>query len=343
MTSALPDDRYETWAGLTPLGEQADWRLRSVVPIASPGSLLLADQVELSDGRKVERKRLPGDVRGQDDWTLAGTQLDNEIRTLVRLATRYPNNYPAELPQLIGYNFDAIEPFVLMKSLLGATMVGQSGMVTLLTEDRKRFQLGIYRAVAALHEVDLIHGAIALSSVRWSGERLQLVGFEHSAERGEIPQSRPVTVANPPRAADPAQDIRDAGLAVLEMMGRKRHLDRTGQDKLVEQLGPGLRHVFDQDPAKRPTAVDVLAALSSPVAPPDPIDVDDALKAGWDSFDREHQPPEPWPPFPSVLDLDEDVVKPPPDSPLWTKLRLLVVAIGVLAVAGVVMWMVLKS
>ncbi|TQM84467.1 hypothetical protein FHX81_6913 [Saccharothrix saharensis] len=336
---------YAEFQGFNPLGELGTWRLRELGPRPNPDSLLRVDLVELADHRRAERKRLPVGVHGEADWALAEAQLDNEIRALVRLATRYPNDYPAELPRLIAYNFDVSDPFVLMEVVTGDNGDEAHRMRTLLTQDRRRFQLGMYRALAALHAVDLVHGAIRLSSIRWADDRFQLVGFEHSSGRGEVPRSRPVTVGYRERQADPADDVRDAGRAVHEMItGARRRNRPPTQDGPLDDVLPGLDGVFEPDPARRPTAVVVLAALNSTAPLPDPLDVDEALRAGWDQFDREHPRPQPVPP-PRADPPTPPSAPPPPVARHGLRRRFLLpaligaVVLGAAVVVGVLSWM----
>lgn len=355
-TNGSTDD-FEDYPGVNPLGEKDSWRLRPTQSVPNPNSLLVVDLVQLSDSSRAERKRLPDAVKGEEDWILAEAQLDNEIRALVRLATRYPNDYPAELPRLIGYNFDAAEPFVLMRSAAPESVRGDLGIVTLLNEERKRFQIGIYRAVAALHAVELVHGAIQLSSVRWSADDVQLVGFEHSAGCGEVPRSRSVTLSHRVRGADrtanPEEDVRNAGLAYFELVaGRRPDRELRDRDQLTEVVGTALLDVFGQDPANRPSAVEVLSALGCPTDPPDPIDVDEALRLGWERFDTDHPvlvprrpgptTPSPLPsPLPPLPEADPPVPARGGASTLTKTITIGATVVVLLFVAGLIlMWMV---
>ncbi|WP_436501080.1 hypothetical protein [Actinokineospora sp. HUAS TT18] len=332
-----PQDDYQNFDGVDALGEAKEWRLRSTARLANPGSLLVVDRVVLGDDNIAERKRLPATVSGEDDWLLAETQLDNEIRALVRLANRYPGDYPPQLPQLIGYNFDAAEPFVLMRVMAAEPLGGDAAMVTLLSDDRRRFVADLFRAVAALHAVDLVHGSIQLSSVRRRGDEFQLVGLEHSAARGETPRSRPVTLSHRDRrgsgTAAFTDDLRDAASAVFEMVaGRRPDRELDHPARMIEVVGIGLRDVFAAPPGRVPTAREILSALHAQGAVPDPIDVAAALRKGWESYEIEHPRPTPPPPVqPPRVPTPPPPPPPVAQRPLWTRWPVVTGAVAVIA------------
>ncbi|HEX8865465.1 MAG TPA: hypothetical protein VF821_07375, partial [Lentzea sp.] len=210
--------------------------------------------------------------------------LDNEIRALTRLHTRYSRPLP-ELPRIVGYDFDSAEPFLLLEPPVGKCVDG--GLRTLLIDERRRFMIGLFRALAQLDAVDLVHGSVGLSALCWDGATTQLVGLEHAVGTGEAPRlSRTGAVAHP------GHDVRAAGRVVYELFTGRSVApgdtpDLASQPEVLASL---LRGVFDQDPRLRPTAVQMLERLNDRDPLPRPVDVTSAMKPGYDRFD-ELRPP----------------------------------------------------
>jgi hypothetical protein len=263
---------FDTLTGRDPAGRAASWRIQA----------LDTDRVRTDDGRTLVLRSLPA----QDDLAVAETLLDNEIRALTRLHTRYRVPLP-ELPQIVGYDFDSAEPFLLLEPPSGKCVDG--GLRTLLIDERRRFMIGLFRALAQLHAVGLVHGCVGLPSLYWDGATTQLVNLEHATGTGEAPRpSRNGSVAHP------GHDVRAAGRVVYELF-TGRHVqpgdvpDLASQPDVLESL---LHGVFDQDPARRPTAVQLLERLNDRDPLPRPVDVTAAMKPGYDRFD-ELRPPKP--------------------------------------------------
>ncbi|GAB3738762.1 hypothetical protein GCM10027598_67380 [Amycolatopsis oliviviridis] len=342
----MDDDEYVELTGMTPLGDPGSWRVRPVAEVANTTSLLRIDVVETTGEDRLLRKRLPAEVRGAEDLVIAERQLDNEIRALVRLWARYAHEYPAELPHLVGYDFDAVEPFVLMASIQAEEPDGGEQRRILMVSERRKFREGLFRALAAVHAVDLVHGAVQLGTLCWRADSFQLLGFEHSAGRHEQPRSRPITLANralPTGPADPADDIRAAGVAYFERLeGRPpTEAELAAPAELEKRLDAELHGTLALQAAGRPSAAQVVRAMQAHAELPDPIDVDHALRRGWYAFDTRY--PVATDEFP-VLTVPPSPPEPPPVLPLNRKIPAFVaVAVGAAMLVGLAIWMVVTA
>ncbi|MEV0678898.1 hypothetical protein AB0I60_20510 [Actinosynnema sp. NPDC050436] len=252
------------------------WLVRVVRELPHPDSALVTEVVRTHDGTELVRRSLPVE-RGAAVERL----LDNEIRALNRVGRRYPGGrHPGELPRLVGFDFDSAEPFALLSRYPGPT-VGDT-LRTLLTDERRKFTVSLFRALAQLAAVDLVHGAVGLSSMCWDGAVVRLIGFEHALLAGE--RVRPGVT--PAHLGD---DVLAAGLVVHRLMTgraparRDAPPDLTGAPDAITSL---LRGVFDQDPGRRPAARDLLERLGAGGDLPEPLDPDTALRAGRERFDR---------------------------------------------------------
>ena len=266
---------FEKLSGRDPAGREASWLIQA----------LDADRVKTDDGSTLVLRSLPPDANPVQLAT-AEVLLDNEIRALTRLHTRYRTPLP-ELPRIVGYDFDAAEPFLLLEPPIGKCVDG--GLRTLLIDERRRFMIGLFRALAQLDAVDLVHGSVGLSSLCWDGATTQLVNLENAVGTGEAPRlSRNGSVAHP------GHDVRAAGRVVYELFtGKPVALgdtpDLASQPDVLASL---LRGVFDPDPSRRPTALQMLERLNDKDPLPRPVDVTSAMKPGYDRFD-ELRPPKP--------------------------------------------------
>ncbi|MEU0884642.1 hypothetical protein ABZ345_39135 [Lentzea sp. NPDC005914] len=264
---------HETLTGRDPAGRAASW-------LVEP---LDAGRVKTADGATLVLRSLPPDA-GPVDLATAEVLLDNEIRALTRLHTRYLRPLP-ELPRIVGYDFDSAHPFLLLEPPIGKCVDG--GLRTLLIDERRRFMIGLFRALAQLAAVDLVHGSVGLSTLCWDGATTQLVDLEHAAGTGETPRlSRNGAVAHP------GHDVRAAGRVVYELFTGK-HVALGDTPDLASQpevLASLLRGVFDQDPRLRPTALQMLERLNDRDPLPRPVDVTSAMRPGYDRFD-ELRPP----------------------------------------------------
>lgn len=192
--------------------------------------------------------------------------LDNEIRAGLRLTRRYPTGgYPPELAELVGYNFEGAEPFAIFAPYRGAPAA--SVVRRLIGQKPQRFAASLLRAVAHLAAVDLVHGAISLDVLYVdgvddpTGPVVQLFGFEHTVAIGEhrLPRSR----------AHPGDDVLAAGRVLVTAFARTP-AGFAGPPDLrgTEWLERALAGVFVDDPARRPSATDVLHRLTPGAAIP---------------------------------------------------------------------------
>lgn len=268
---------FDALTGRNPAGRAASW-------LVEP---LDADRVRTADGTTLVLRSLP--TQGSPvDLALAEVLLDNEIRALTRLHTRYAGPLP-ELPHIVGYDFDSATPFLLLEPPTGKCVDG--GLRTLLIDERRRFMIGLFRALAQLHAVDLVHGSVGLSSLCWDGATTQLVNLEHAAGIGEAARSG---LSRNGSAVHPGHDVRAAGRVVFELFtGKPVALgdtpDLAAQPEVLASL---LRGVFEPDPRHRPTAPQLLERLNDKDPLPRPVNVTAAMKPGYDRFD-ELRPPKP--------------------------------------------------
>lgn len=264
---------FEKLTGRDPSGREATWLVQA----------LDAGRVKTDDGTTLVHRSLPREA-GPVELAQAEVLLDNEIRALTRLHTRYSRPLP-ELPRIVGYDFDSAVPFLLLEPPIGKCVDG--GLRTLLIDERRRFMIGLFRALAQLDAVDLVHGSVGLSSLCWDGATTQLVDLRHAVGTGEAPRlSRDGAVAHP------GHDVLAAGRVVHELFTGKHVAfgdtpDLASQPEVLASL---LHGVFDPDPRLRPTALQMLERLNDRDPLPRPLDVSSAMKPGYDRFD-ELRPP----------------------------------------------------
>ncbi|MDT7786170.1 MAG: hypothetical protein QOF58_4589 [Pseudonocardiales bacterium] len=305
---------HETLAGRDPSGREASWLIQP----------LDADRVKTADGTTLVLKSLPAEANPVELAT-AEMLLDNEIRALTRLHTRYLRPLP-ELPTIVGYDFDSAEPFLLLEPPVGKCVDG--GLRTLLIDERRRFMIGLFRALAQLDAVDLVHGSVGLSSLCWDGATTQLTNLEHAVGTGEASRlSRNGSVAHP------GHDVRAAGRVVYELFTGKSVAvgdtpDLASQPEVLASL---LRGVFDPDPLSRPTAVQMLERLNDRDPLPRPVDVTSAMKPGYDRFDELRPPKAVEKPV-----LQPTVSRPAPVSPKPQQIPLVPLAVVVFLVVAAI-------
>lgn len=289
MTLSDPD--LELYLGRDAAGRASEWWWRDQHELVLPGSRLSTWVVENRDGSRLMCRRLPAETHGRTEQV--EKLLDNEIRAMSRLAHRYGRaGYPAELPRLVGYNFDTVEPYVLCAPFRGNC--AEETVRNLLSDQRIAFAVGLLRALAQLAAVDLVHGAVGLSTTWWDDSRVQLVNFECAAVTGE-PRRR----ADHSRwassdqilgtgRAHPGDDVFSAGLAIYELLTGIRSTGEHKPDLTVG--GPLLREllagVFQPDAERRPSAVELLRRLSTGGDLPTPMDVEAGLRAGRVRFEQ---------------------------------------------------------
>ena len=315
----MTDRHYDPVDGRDPAGGPASWQIHVAGPAPFPGSVLVAERVKTHDGPELVRRSLPP-VKHPTDRARAETLLDNEIRALTRLHARYRAPVP-ELPSIVGYDFDSAAPFVLIEPPKGRFLDGSR---TLLIDERRRFLIGLFRALAQLAAVDLVHGSVELSSLCWDVGTAQLVNLEQAVRAGE--PSRDGTPAHP------GDDVRAAGRVVHELFTGKRigPKDTPNLSGEPEELATLLRDVFAPNPGDRPTAVEMLARLNDREPLPSPVNVRSALQRGYDRFDA-LRPPHAKPAAAQPL-----LPSPTPRRPLLRRLFPLAVGFAIVAAATLV-------
>jgi hypothetical protein len=252
--------------------------LHDLAEFRSPGSALEQRLVRVN-GRTYVRKFVSR-KEGNRNPRLYGL-LDNEIRAGTRLGQVFPDRFPAEVANLVAYNVDVEEPFVLLREYAGepvANLVSRFG-----DAERRQFEHGLFRALQLTAVAGVVHGAVTMASVRWNNGRLQLVDFE-SAER----------VGEPRRDGNGSVDARDDMWAAA-LLVRSLHLG-SAQDGILmdrdhdpERLRALLDPVFDRPVEQRPYPADLLSRLRAENHLPAFVDPDAKLTAGRELFERVSQ------------------------------------------------------
>jgi hypothetical protein len=266
-----PDDEWITLHGRTPAGQAATWRVRVGERLAATGSDLATREAFLDDGTRLLRRSLPGGPGLVDRH--AEQLLDNEIRSLIRLAASYPSG-PDFFPVPVGYNVDTDDPFLLVAEYGGSQ--AQDVVGTLLHEERTRFAVSLLRAIALTCSAGLVHGNIDQTVLRIDGgvriatwERAMLAG---ETRRGGAP-------------AHPGDDIRAAAHVLYQVYCGTPLRSAADLDSLPALRG-ALQGTMDAAADGRPTAVEVLARLGfdPPEQTPEPLEAD--LEPGRQRFDQ---------------------------------------------------------
>ncbi|MCS7477478.1 hypothetical protein ACFFQW_47280 [Umezawaea endophytica] len=256
-------------------GAPRTWRLRTTGTVEA-GSVLRTAEGKLNTGDRVVLRTLPPASAVQPE--ISQVWLDNEIRAVTRTTRLYrAERPPAELPRLLGYQFDSDKPFALLtgySSTGAATAVGR-----LLDSQRTEFTVSLLRALAHLDAVDLVHGNVGLPALRLDGSSVRLVNFEHAVLGGEPSRSG----VWPP--AHHGDDVLAAGRLLYEVYtGVPTTGDGHPSGTAVPWLRSLLSGVFADNPHERPSAVDLLRRVNA-AAPAPSDDQDAALHRGRARFD----------------------------------------------------------
>lgn len=215
--------------------------------------------------------------------------------------------YPGQLSRLIGHNWDSTLP-MLVTTHIGqelSTIADQfplnAGMLAPIVRD-------LLGTLAWLNRFRVVHGRIGLSTLRWDGNLLALTDFEHAVLEGE-PQPR--CACCPPRdgLATPRDDVLAAGLVIYQLytgheLSREQARRQLPLDDAV--LGRLLTNVFNERPASRPDARELLRRLRLP----DPTTT--AFPAHWETLEQKARAT-----FADVRQRQREfwAVRPPPATP----------------------------
>jgi len=241
-------------------------------PFGSPGSALRQRLVS-TGGHTFVLKSVPRDEGGRDRHLF--DLLDNEVRAGAHLGYVYSRQYPPELARLAGYNMDVEEPFALLHAYAGKPVPEMSGLDD---HRRRQVQIGLLRALQLTAAAGVVHGAVTLRSLWWTGTGVRLVDFESAQFAGE-----PRRTAGEPGPVDVRDDVLLAGRVIRQLvMGEASTLADHGHDP--ESLRILLQDVY-QPVGHRPYAEDLLRRLKVPVTAPPVTDPEAALAEGRRVFD----------------------------------------------------------
>ncbi|MGM1057959.1 hypothetical protein [Saccharothrix sp. Mg75] len=212
--------------------------------------------------------------------------LEAEVRAGARLGQVYVGHYPRELACLVAYNVDAEEPFALLRAYLDEPAIGASSRFG--EPERRRFEQELFRALHLMAAAGVVHGAVALDTVRWHDGRLQLVDFEHAQRVGEPRRgASPAALLNGADRVDARDDVVAAARLVRRVhLGPQADVGHPDRSRDPERLRYLLDPVFDNPVESAPHAVDVLSALYGDVQLPRTTDPDAALHPGRALFEQ---------------------------------------------------------
>ncbi|MFG1607796.1 hypothetical protein [Actinoplanes sp. NPDC049265] len=261
-------------------------RLTGTAGFASPGSVLRQRLVTTAGDVPLLCKSVPIEA-GRRDHRLYD-MLDNEIRVLAHL-TRVYGGRVGELPVLTGYNVDVEEPFVLLRPYAGQPA---TEAMRVLDQERKRlFQIGMLRALHAIAEAGVVHGALSLEAMRWNGSVVQLTDFESAQPAGEPRRSGIGPRQSPERVrgtgpADPRDDVWSAAVLIRELvLGPQAVAAPADLSGDPERLRQRLGDVF-QPVDRRPTAADLLTRMRATVPSLTRADPGAGLADGYRMFEE---------------------------------------------------------
>ena len=236
-------------------------RLTDRGPYTSPGSMLHLRLVSGANDVPLLRKSVPPDAGRRDPRLYAF--LDNEIRVIAHLNRVLGANVP-EVPVLAGYNVDVEEPFALLLPYLGNH--ARQAVREIDEAEQRRFRIGMLRALHLIGSAGVVHGAVSLDSLRWSGTAAQLVDFEWAQRAGEPRWSGNGRHQPPERlrgvgAADPRDDVYSAGMLIREIvLGTPAAENPTEPGADPERLRSQLDGAFGPV-EQRPPAAELLARM----------------------------------------------------------------------------------
>ena len=228
----------------------------------SSGTHLRRRLINDSNGEALLRKWVPAAEGGRDPHLY--DLLDNEIIAMSRLRRAFRDGWPTELPQLVGYDADNEEPFVLLRPYTGRPAVDVAASFD--GQQRRQFQIGMLRALHLIAAVEVVHGAVSLDTLRWDGAGVQLVDFESARTAGG--------------SADPRDDVWSAAMIIRELTLGTPAADPADDPEHLRALLDG---VFGPV-GRRPTAADLLRRMRVDVPAILMADPDAALAEGRQRF-----------------------------------------------------------
>jgi hypothetical protein len=155
-----------------------------------PGSLLRERMLKSADPAGttpqvvLQRRLMAG--QATDKWAQSD-RLDNEIRIGVQLARAFSEDYPAELSQLVGFDIDVEEPFLLLLPPRGVP--AKQVVSRLRIEQERLLEASLFRALRYLEVAGVVHTRISPATVLWEdaghASKVQLIDFSHAVLAGE--------------------------------------------------------------------------------------------------------------------------------------------------------------
>ncbi len=238
-------------------------------PAAGPGPVAVGKAAtDLATGRPLRMYLLP-----RERMPAGRAALGNEIRIGTELVRVFGGAYPPELARLVGHSPEPDgddEPFVLFDENDLAVSVAAGGV----RSDRLHaFQASLFRALSILSTARVVHLGITPHSVRWDGERVQLVDFSLARMAGEQHGPVPASVWSAPEtrgnryAADAAADLYSAGLVAVQTARGPGADPGTALGPLAADpenpMAPHLSGLFEPDPDDRPPLSLVMSDLGA--------------------------------------------------------------------------------
>ena len=227
-------------------------------------------------GARLLQRYVPRAHAGSGDWT-PYDQLDNEIRAALRLARILGHDrYPEEIVELVGFDVDAVEPFLLLTAYRGEPVSQLAG--SLLIDAQRAFRVSLFRSLRLLDAAGVVHRAISPHTVRWDGHQVQIVDLtamtlagEPRGVAGAAPWASPEQLSGQGEA-DPRDDVWSAGVLTSYVSTGEPVTERSQPaDLLVDD--PSLRRLLGDvfgPAAGRPDAATMLRRLNAgqPAVPP---------------------------------------------------------------------------
>lgn len=192
---------------------------------------------------------------------------DGGTRSLLREAELLELARHPGVVELVGVEDHDGRPALVTRRVLGT---GLASRPALSVEEACGLLAGVASTVADLHEVGVVHGAIAPEHVLVTAEgRPVLCGFGHGARAGQPPLALPALpegFTDPARssteALDPSTDVFGLG-ALMGWMLQSGAVARPGRAGLkLRALGARATLV---DPSRRPSAGELASALAAAV------------------------------------------------------------------------------